>query len=115
MNKIYKATIPTLSGMGVVEDAYFYNETKAKRWTAEESGNLPNGKPYIEEIEMYDDSKIMPMKRKAELYNELLGYLVELISDEEELQNALLSLGFTMEEIRYECLEYKEGDNEETV
>lgn len=107
MNKIYKATIPTQ--MGVIEDAYFYEETNAKRWIAEESENQHCGKPYIDEIEIYDDSEIMPMKRKAELYNELLGYLVELIHDEEELQNALLGLGFTMDEIRYECLEYKEG------
>ena len=108
MNKIYKATIPNLQANGVIEDAYFYNETSAKRWIAKESETQHCGKPYIEEVEMYDDSEVMPIKRKAELYDELLGYLVELIGDKEELQNVLLHLGFTMEEIRYECLEYKE-------
>ena len=53
-------------------------------------------------------NEILPMKRKAELYNRLLDYLVELISDEEELQNVLLNCGFTIDEIRYEDLEYKE-------
>ena len=108
MSKIYKATIPTLQANGVIEDAYFYDETNAKRWIAEESELQHCGKPYIEEIEMYDDSEVIPMKKKAELYNELLGYLVELIGDKEELQNVLLNLGFTMEEICYEGLEYKE-------
>lgn len=45
----------------------------------------------------------MNNKRKVELYDELLGYICELISDKEELTRVLLNLGFTREEIKSEC------------
>ena len=44
----------------------------------------------------------MSDSRKAELYDAMLEYLVELISDEEELVNVLMQLGFTKSEIEYE-------------
>ena len=44
----------------------------------------------------------MKDERKIELYNEMLGYLVELIDDGSELVHVLLNLGFTKDELRYE-------------
>lgn len=46
----------------------------------------------------------MDNSRKAELYDAMLGYLVELISDEEELVNVLMRLGFAKSEIEGECI-----------
>ena len=40
--------------------------------------------------------------RKSILYDNMLGYLVELIGDSEELVHTLKNIGFTDEEIRYE-------------
>ena len=48
----------------------------------------------------------MTTERKAKLYDELLGYLVELINDDEELTNTLMKLGFTEEELKEEDLYY---------
>lgn len=50
----------------------------------------------------------MTDERKVELYNELLGYMCELIGNDEELANALMNIGFTKEELKEECL-YPEG------
>lgn len=44
----------------------------------------------------------MEKERKINLYNELLGYLVNLIGDDEELVHVLRNLGFTDDEICYE-------------
>lgn len=44
----------------------------------------------------------MEKERKVYLYNELLGYLVNLIGDDEELIRVLHKLGFTDDEICYE-------------
>lgn len=44
----------------------------------------------------------MEKERKIYLYNELLGYLVNLIGDDEELIRVLHNLGFTDDEICYE-------------
>ena len=46
----------------------------------------------------------MTAERKAELFDEMLGYLVNLVGDEEELQRVLMGLGFTEEELEYENL-----------
>lgn len=62
----------------------------------------------------------MDNSRKAELYDAMLGYLVELISDEEELVNVLMRLGFTKSEIEYEGIvdcdtEEQDADAEEPI
>lgn len=44
----------------------------------------------------------MEKERKIYLYNELLGYLVNLIGDDEELIRVLRNLDFTNDEICYE-------------
>lgn len=44
----------------------------------------------------------MDKSRIIELYNEMLGYLVELISDEKELIHVLHNIGFNDDEICYE-------------
>ena len=41
----------------------------------------------------------MDSERKAILFDHMLGYLVALISDEQEIQSVLINLGFTKEEI----------------
>ena len=41
-------------------------------------------------------------KRKAELFDEMLGYLVELISDKDDLTRTLKNIGFTEAEIKSE-------------
>lgn len=46
----------------------------------------------------------MTNERKIELYNELLGYICELISNDEELAETLMNIGFTNEELKEECL-----------
>lgn len=46
----------------------------------------------------------MTNERKVELYNELLGYICILISDEKELIRTLIRLGFTEEELMEEGL-----------
>ena len=46
----------------------------------------------------------MTNERKIELYNELLGYICELIGDDEELAKTLMNIGFTDEELKEECL-----------
>ena len=52
--------------------------------------------------------RVISESRKAELYNEMLGYLVELIHDEAELVHVLKHMGFSDEEIEYEDLNIKE-------
>ncbi len=46
--------------------------------------------------------KKISIERKAELYDNLLGYLVELIGDDDELKSVLKRLGFTSREIKAE-------------
>ena len=46
----------------------------------------------------------MTNERKVELYNELLGYLCELVSGDEELAETLMNIGFTEDELKEECL-----------
>lgn len=41
----------------------------------------------------------MTNERKAELYDELVNYVSEVVNDDEELIRVLLHLGFTKEEI----------------
>lgn len=47
---------------------------------------------------------IISESRKAELYDNLLGYLVELIHDDDELVHVLKNMGFSDEELKYEGL-----------
>lgn len=44
----------------------------------------------------------MNKERKAELFDEMLGYLSELISDKEELKSTLKNIGFSEDEIKIE-------------
>lgn len=46
----------------------------------------------------------MTKERKVELYNELLGYMCELINNDKELAKTLMNIGFTEEELQEECL-----------
>ena len=50
-------------------------------------------------------SFVMTEWRKAELYDGLLGYLSEMISDKSELVNVLKNIGFSDQEIAFEGLE----------
>lgn len=50
-------------------------------------------------------SFFMTERRKADLYDDMLGYITELISDSEELVKVLKSIGFSDKEIAYEGLE----------
>lgn len=43
----------------------------------------------------------MSNKRKVELFDELLGYIVNIVHDTEEVQRVLCNLGFTTQEIAY--------------
>ena len=47
----------------------------------------------------------MTTERKAELYDEMLGYLCELIPYGEDLVGTLLNLGFTEKELEEEGIE----------
>lgn len=44
----------------------------------------------------------MDNKRKVVLFDQMLNYLVDLISDEQELYSVLVRLGFTKQEIKDE-------------
>lgn len=44
----------------------------------------------------------MDNERKVVLFDEMLSYLVNLISDEQELYSVLVKLGFTKQEIKDE-------------
>lgn len=44
----------------------------------------------------------MDNKRKAILFDQLLNYLIQLISDEQELYSVLVQLGFAKQEIKDE-------------
>ncbi len=46
--------------------------------------------------------KEISLKRKAELFDEMLGYLTEVVGDKQELSNVLRNIGFTEEEIGIE-------------
>lgn len=44
----------------------------------------------------------MDNKRKAILFDQMLNYLIQIISDEQELYSVLVKLGFTKQEIKDE-------------
>lgn len=44
-------------------------------------------------------------QRKADLYDGLLGYLSEMISDKDELVSVLKNIGFSNQEITFEGLD----------
>ena len=46
--------------------------------------------------------KVISLKRKAELFDEMLGYLTEVVSDKQELENVLRNISFTDDEIKIE-------------
>lgn len=50
-------------------------------------------------------SFVMTERRKADLYDDMLGYITGLISDSEELVKVFKSIGFSDKEIAYEGLE----------
>lgn len=57
-------------------------------------------------------SFVMKEWRKADLYDGLLGYMTEMISDSSELVHVLKKIGFTDQEIAFEGLEVIGGEEE---